>query len=71
MAPPTDFAAWLRFEREQRDWTLAQMADAIGVHWNTVARWERGDMTPSVLAQSAVRGKLKDNPKRRKGGDDG
>lgn len=59
MSPPEDFAAWLRFEREQRDLTLAEMADIIGVHWNTVARWERGTMTPSALTQGAVRDKLK------------
>lgn len=59
MAPPQDFAAWLRFEREQREWTLARMAEVIGVHWNTVARWERGDMTPSALTQQAVREALR------------
>ncbi len=58
MAPPEDFAAWLRFEREQRGWTLAETAEVLGVHWNTVARWERGEMTPSPLVQRAVRDAL-------------
>lgn len=53
-----DFAAWLRFEREHRGWTLAKTADVLGVHWNTIARWERGEMTPSLLTQRAVRDML-------------
>ncbi|CAN5803736.1 hypothetical protein BH24GEM1_BH24GEM1_20180 [soil metagenome] len=67
MAPPKDYAAWLRFEREQRGWTLAEMADVLGVHWNTVARWERGDMTPSALVQKAVRDTLGDEGKGKRG----
>ena len=58
MAPPTGFAQWLKFERKQREWTLAEMADAVGVPWNTIARWERGTMTPSPLVQKAVRDTL-------------
>lgn len=64
MAPPTDFAAWLKFEREQLGWTLARMGEVLGVHWNTVARWERGEMTPSPLVQRAVRDTLADQKKR-------
>jgi transcriptional regulator with XRE-family HTH domain len=55
---PTEFGAWLRYEREARDWTLAEMAEVLGVHRNTVARWERGDFEPSALTQRAVRDTL-------------
>jgi transcriptional regulator with XRE-family HTH domain len=30
--------------RKRLGWTQAQLADAIGVSRNTVARWERGEM---------------------------
>ena len=33
-------------------------AEVLGVHRNTVARWERGEMTPSPLVQRAVRDAL-------------
>ena len=55
MGAPTDFAGWLRVEREARGWTQAEMAQHIGVSANTVARWERGEVTPSALAQAGVR----------------
>lgn len=55
MAPPKEFPAWLKHQREARAWTLADAAKVVGVHWNTWARWERGEMTPSALVQQAVR----------------
>jgi len=39
------------------------MAAVLGVHWNTVARWERGEMTPSPLVQRGVRDTLADEGK--------
>jgi transcriptional regulator with XRE-family HTH domain len=63
--PRAGFAAWLRYERKQRGWTLAETAEVLGVHWNTVARWERGEMTPSELAQKAVRDTLAENRSRK------
>lgn len=34
----------LRKIRRQLGWTQAQLAKAVGVTWNTVARWEREEM---------------------------
>ena len=42
----------LRGERKALDMTQEALADALGVTANTVARWERGDLTiahPGVL----------------------
>jgi transcriptional regulator with XRE-family HTH domain len=58
VVPPKEFAAWLKYQREARGWTLAEAAAVVGVHWNTWARWERGEMRPSALAQQAVRDAL-------------
>ena len=35
----------LRASRLRLKWTQAQMAEAIGVAPNTLARWERGELT--------------------------
>jgi transcriptional regulator with XRE-family HTH domain len=55
---PSEFGTWLKVERMAREWTQAQMAETIGVTPNTVARWERGEVTPSPLAQSGIRAAL-------------
>lgn len=31
--------------RRRMEWSQAELAAALGVHWNTLARWERGDLT--------------------------
>jgi transcriptional regulator with XRE-family HTH domain len=64
MAAPTEFGVWLKVEREARDWTQAELAQHIGVSANTVARWERGEVTPSALAQAGVREALGKRGKR-------
>lgn len=28
--------------------TQRQLAECLGIHWNTVARWERGEISPSI-----------------------
>ena len=40
----------LKLLRDELDWTQAQLADRIGRHWNTIARWERNEVriTPSI-----------------------
>jgi transcriptional regulator with XRE-family HTH domain len=58
MARPSEFGTWLKVEREARGWTQAEMAERIGVTTNTVARWERGEVTPSALTQAGVRNAL-------------
>ena len=35
--------------------TLAGMADLLGVHWNTVARWERDEIRMSEPTARLVR----------------
>jgi len=40
--------------RKDAGWTQAQFAQAVGVNKNTVARWERGEITPRGLAARAV-----------------
>jgi transcriptional regulator with XRE-family HTH domain len=37
-------AARIRDARERRGLRQKDVADALGVHKNTVARWERGEM---------------------------
>ena len=40
------------------------MAAVVGVSTNTVARWERGEVTPAALAQSGIRSALAEHDKR-------
>ena len=61
MADATDFGTWLRVERQAREWTQAEMAAVVGVSTNSVARWERGEVTPSPLAQAGIRTALADH----------
>ncbi|MEO6057075.1 MAG: helix-turn-helix transcriptional regulator [Gemmatimonadales bacterium] len=65
MADATEFGAWLKVERQARELTQAEIAAAIGVSPNTVARWERGEVTPSPLTQAGIRQALADNDKRK------
>jgi transcriptional regulator with XRE-family HTH domain len=65
MAEASDFGTWLKVERQAREWTQAEMAAVIGVSTNTVARWERGEVTPSPLAQGGVRTALADHARRK------
>lgn len=64
MADATEFGTWLRVERQAREWTQAEMAAVVGVSTNTVARWERGEVTPAALAQSGIRSALAEHDKR-------
>jgi len=46
----------LRAERRRRGLTQAELADALGVSANTIARWERGEMpTPGRMLDLAMR----------------
>jgi transcriptional regulator with XRE-family HTH domain len=42
----------LRKIRERLGWTQAELAEAVGVAPNSVARWERGEM---AIRESAAR----------------
>jgi transcriptional regulator with XRE-family HTH domain len=57
--PPSGFGPKLREVREQKGLTQSALATAAGVHANTVARMERGEVEPSwqmVLALAAALG---------------
>ena len=45
--PPSGFGAKLRAMRDAKGWTQKEMADAAGLHPNTVARLERGEHEPT------------------------
>ena len=36
----------IRELRDENGWTQEQLAARVGAHWNTVARWERGEVMP-------------------------
>ena len=38
----------MRVERVTRFWSIRTVASSIGVHPNTLARWERGEAEPSA-----------------------
>jgi len=41
--------------RERLKWTQAQLAEAVGVTWNTIARWERDEVGIGEPAARLVR----------------
>ena len=45
----------LRRLRRRLGWTQQQLADAVGVATNTVARWERDELRMRVTAERLVR----------------
>lgn len=47
---PADYAAQIRSLRERRGLTQTQLAEAIGVSFASINRWERGHARPSPLA---------------------
>jgi IS30 family transposase len=55
---------------ESKGWTVAAIADAMGVRWQTIYRWKRGANSPAseaavVLLLSTLEGR-KEVPKRRR-----
>ena len=59
-------------ELQQRGWTLAAIADELGVSYNAVQKWKAGDRSPTnakvVLAALDDLSKRKRIPKRRRPG---
>lgn len=41
--------------RERLKWTQAQLAEAVGVTWNTIARWERDEVGIGEPAARLIR----------------
>jgi len=44
----TDVGSGIRQARQLRGWTQHELALAIGQHPNSISRWERGPVRPSV-----------------------
>ena len=44
----------IRAARRRRGLTQIEAANEVGVHWNTWARWERGERTPTGLYRKAL-----------------
>lgn len=44
---PTGFGSRLRVVREGKALTQRQLGEIAGVHWNTIAKLERGDQEPN------------------------
>ena len=53
----------LRKYRAHMKLTLQGMADLIGLHWNSIARMERGEMTISEPVARLVRILAQKNPR--------
>ena len=56
-------------ELKEQGWSLAALADELGMHWNTVNRWDKGTRYPDnprpvVMALDALT-KRKPPPRRR------
>jgi transcriptional regulator with XRE-family HTH domain len=57
--PPSGFGSRLRELRDEKGWTQKQLAEAAGIHVNTIARLERGEHEPAwplVLAMTKALG---------------
>jgi transcriptional regulator with XRE-family HTH domain len=52
--PPSGDGAWLRQTRERLGLTQAALGEAIGLHPNTVARIERGELPLERVTRLAV-----------------
>ncbi len=50
-----DFAKRLKQLRKQQGWSQTELGNAVGIHYNHIGRYERGDSRPSgdVLARLA------------------
>ena len=59
-------------ELQQRGWTLAAIADELGVSYNAVQKWKAGDRNPTnakvVLAALNALSRRKRIPKRHRSG---
>jgi transcriptional regulator with XRE-family HTH domain len=55
--------AQLRWRRKRLDWTQTEMAKAVGVTRNTIARWERDEMrittAMSILIETVYQAEIK------------
>ncbi|HEV3440629.1 MAG TPA: helix-turn-helix transcriptional regulator [Gemmata sp.] len=57
--PASGFGSQLRRRRDEKGWTQQELAEATGIHANTIARLERGEHEPAwplVLALAKALG---------------
>ena len=43
-----DFGEWLKQNREQKHLTQRRLAQKVGVHYNSIIRWESGTQFPTL-----------------------
>ena len=51
----SDLAARLRTQRERADLTQAELADVLGVSFQALGAWERGDVYPRAKHRRLVK----------------
>jgi transcriptional regulator with XRE-family HTH domain len=56
----------IRLARKKLGITQAELANDLGVASNTVARWERGELTPRPIVLVALKGLLTKKPAKAK-----
>jgi transcriptional regulator with XRE-family HTH domain len=63
--------AQLKWRRKRLDWTQAEMAKAVGVTRNTIARWERDAMrittAMSMLIETVYQAAMKQKTQKKGG----
>ncbi len=53
-AQPVDFPARLRKLRKRREFSQAQLAERVGIHFTQISRYERGETKPAATAAAAL-----------------
>ena len=43
-----DFGIWMKQSRERKHMSRARLADKVGVHYNSILRWETGTQFPPL-----------------------
>ena len=43
-----DFGIWMRESRERKHMSRTRLANKVGVHYNSILRWETGTQFPSL-----------------------
>lgn len=43
-----DFGMWMKRMRKKKRWSQVRLAEKVGVHYNTIIRWESGTQFPTL-----------------------
>lgn len=43
-----NFGKWLKKMRKSKKWSQVRLAEKLGVHYNTIIRWESGTQFPTL-----------------------